>query len=466
MTSEIRDGSVKTLWWVSLPLILSFLSGLGMITVDRLFLAEYSPSALGAAASAGTAAWGLTFGGQTLANIAGVFVAQHNGAGRYKLIGQPVWQMIWLSLLLCIPFACAAIWLAPWMFKGSPMVEDQLIYYRWTMAISPLVCLTGALNGFFAGRGKTRVITCMTLLANLVNLILDPLLIFGLGGFPSLGIHGACIATGMGLGLQVILLFTLFLRPNLRKEFGTGDFSLKPKILWNCVRVGGPESLGTFLELSAWGVFYILLGNLSAVHIMVASVGQSMLMAFFWFGIGMESGIASVSGNLIGRGLYPEVRRAFYSGLKIIGLFSVFLFVMLAIANEWIVELFLKNPESLEGANALSAMSPHELQVVRSALLESCIVIAIYISIENVRNLIYGVLRASGDTLFILALSIFATWALLLIPTYQLMTIWKMPAEVSFWIWLWYAFFTTGISALRFAKGKWAEKRLFSEHSA
>jgi MATE family multidrug resistance protein len=118
MAYEISDGSVKTLWRVSLPLVLSFLSLLGMITIDRLFLAGYSAAAIGAAASAGTSAWALTFGGQCLTNIAGVFVAHHNGAGRHSQIGQPVWQMIWLSILFCIPFTAAGIWLAPLLFNG------------------------------------------------------------------------------------------------------------------------------------------------------------------------------------------------------------------------------------------------------------------------------------------------------------------------------------------------------------
>jgi MATE family multidrug resistance protein len=462
MTLDIRDGSVKTLWRVSLPLILSFLSLLGMITVDRLFLAGYSAAALGAAASAGTTAWGLTFGGQTLTNIAGVFVAQHNGAGRTKEIGQPVWQMIWLSCLFCIPYAIAAIWVAPWIFAGSPIEQEQLVYYRWTMVISPLTCLTGALNGFFSGRGQTKIITWMTLLANVVNFVLDPILIFGWGSIPSLGIHGACIATLIGSAMQVAALFYLFLKPEAREKYGTGNYVLKFKVWWDCVRIGGPEALGVVLELSAWGAFYMLFANLSTIHILVASVGQSMLMAFFWFGIGVENGISSVAGNLIGAGKKEEVRRAFYSGMKIVGVFSLALFCFLALGKDWIVDLFLKNPEGLEGAETLAALSVEQINDARLILVQSCFMIGAYVAIENVRCLLYGVLRAAGDTFFILMLSVMSTWSLLLLPTYQLMTVWKMPVSYCFWIWLWYAILTTGISYLRFAKGNWMNRTLFS----
>ncbi len=466
MAFEIKDGSMRTLWRVSLPMILSFLSLLGMITVDRLFLAGFSAAALGAAASAGTSAWAITFGGQSLTNIAGVFVAHHNGAGRYNQIGQPIWQMIWLSVLFCIPFAAAGIWLAPLLFNGSPIAQEQIEFYRWTMAISPLTCMIGALNGFFIGRGQTKVITWLTLLANLINLVLDPILIFGWGDIPSLGLAGACIATGIGLAVQLSVLFYLFLQREARQKFGTGKFAIHWNTLWSCIRVGGPESLGALLELSAWGAIYILLGNLSAIHILVASVGQSLLMAVFWFGIGMEHGISSVAGNLMGRGDILEVRRCFKSGLKIISLFSIALFGLLFVGKDWIVDLFLKDPEGLDNVGALSALTSAQILEARGYLLQSLVVIWAYLSLENIRCLLYGVLRAAGDTVFILMVSVLATWSLLLLPTYQLFTVMKLPVDVCFWVWLIYAAATTGICYLRFAKGNWNKGALFGDSSA
>lgn len=463
MDFEIKDGSVNTLWRVSLPMILSFLSALGMITVDRLFLASYSAEALGAAASAGTSAWALTFGGQALTNIAGVFVAHHNGAKRYDQIGQPVWQMVWLSLLFCIPCAAAGMWLAPLLFQGSPIAAEQIEYYRWSMGVGPLVALSGALGGFFIGRGQTQVITWLTLLANLVNLVLDPLFIFGWGIIPSLGIAGACLATWIGMCIQVVILFCLFLRKEAREKYGTGNFCLKWTILWSCVRVGGPESIAAVLELSAWGMFYILLGNLSAIHILVASVGQSILMAVFWFGIGMEHGISSVAGNLMGRGAVSEVRRVFQSGLKIVGIFSIALFAVIFVGKDWIVDLFLKSPEDLKAMSILSSLSNEQINEARNYLLQSLFFMGVYLTLENIRSLLYGLLRAAGDTLFILILSVFSTWSLLLLPTYQFFTVWKMQVDVCFLVWLEYAAATSLICYLRFAKGKWNKRALFGD---
>lgn len=460
MSLEIRDGSVKTLWTISLPLILSFLSMLGMLTVDRLFLARYSTDALSAAVSGGMTAWALTFGGQTLTNVSGIFAAQYNGSRQYSLIGKPVWQMIWLSLFFIIPFGAAAVWFAPWAFAGSPIEAEQVLYYRMTMVISPMMCLLGGLNGFFIGQGKTSVITWLTLFGNLINLVLDPLLIFGWGPIPSLGIMGACLATGIGLLCQNGVMLYLFMKKENREAFGTHHWKPDFSLIRDMVKIGAPEALAATLELGAWAAFYLLLSGLSATHILVTSVGQSILMSMFFFGIGLEQGISSVSGNLIGSNRKSEVSTAFLSGCKIVAVFGIGLMAFLWFGAEWIVDLFLKNPDNLEGAERLSSLTADELAVARDYVIKSSLVIGAYIIIENIRCLLYGVLRSAGDTFFILLVSVATTWLLLLGPTYLLMTLWKMPVDVSFWIWLTFATASTLICYGRFASGSWRERAI------
>ncbi|GAJ18568.1 unnamed protein product, partial [marine sediment metagenome] len=93
---------------------------------------------------------------------------------------------------------------------------------------------------------------------------------------------------------------------------------------------------------------------------------------------------------------------------------GIALMALFWIGGDWIVSLFLKNPENLEGGKHLSALTPEQLAEAREYVLQSCVVIGVYIVIENIRCLLYGVLRAAGDTLFILLLSVTATWSILL----------------------------------------------------
>src|SRR5271163_4406056 len=102
------EGSIRELWTISLPLMVSTLAMLFMIFTDRIFLAHYSIGALNASVNAGTLAWAFMAGLGMVTAMSEVFVAQYNGAKLPKRIGSPVWQMIWFSLFsvsLCIPLA-------------------------------------------------------------------------------------------------------------------------------------------------------------------------------------------------------------------------------------------------------------------------------------------------------------------------------------------------------------------------
>jgi MATE family multidrug resistance protein len=141
-------------------------------------------------------------------------------------------------------------------------------------------------------------------------------------------------------------------------------------------------------------------------------------------------------------------------------------FICLAFGKDWIVDLFLKDPGDIDSVGALSTLTSAQIDEARGYLLQSLIVIGAYVSIENIRCLLYGVLRAAGDTVFILILSVMSTWSLLILPTYQLFTVMKLPVYVCFWVWLLYAATTTGISYLRFTRGNWNKGALFGDKTA
>ena len=84
--TRYEEGSMKELWHISFPLMISFLSTFLMTFTDRLYLSLFSQEALSAAVSAGTMSWAPVFFFAGLAAISEVFVAQNNGANRLKEI--------------------------------------------------------------------------------------------------------------------------------------------------------------------------------------------------------------------------------------------------------------------------------------------------------------------------------------------------------------------------------------------
>lgn len=459
---DIVSGSFKELWKLSFPLMVSFLSLFVMIFVDRIFLSFYSTAALNAATSAGTFCWSFLLGWTTLASLAEVFVAQYNGSKQYKMIGEPVWQMIWLGVISFLFFIPAGLW-GGTLFYGQPSPENyELPYFNITMLFGPASVFLAALTAFFVGQGKTFIIKWLALLGNLINIILDPILIFGIKGvIPSMGINGACIATGIGIITQVVVMLSIFLNKKNSAQFNTHDWSFKFKSFKQCFRIGLPPAIFVFFELLGWAIFYWMMTQISSTHILVASICQSILLLFVFFGLGLEKGAAAVAGNLIGSNNIHLIKNVLKSGIKLIALFSAIIALFFIIYPDLLINWFFKNPQAIDTNNIqLTLFDTSELVSIKKLVKIGLIMTGIHITFEYLRWLLSGILTAAGDTMFLMFSGALCVWFFIIIPTYFFIMKPKAPVEYSFIIWIVYSICATAFSLVRFYKGKWKNKAL------
>lgn len=459
----MQSGSIRELWKVSLPLMISFLSTVAMMFIDRLFLSFYSPLALNAAASSGTLAWALIWGLCTLANMAEVFVAQYNGAKRYDKLGEPAWQMVWMGIFSIGFFAFMGS-IGAQLIYGSADSVFELDYFRWMMYSSPFFVLSSALSAFYIGQGKTQIIKWLAVLSNLVNVILDPIFIFGIKGyFPALGIKGAAIATGIGMMVQMVVLFWLVLKKKNRKKFGSGRWRFNPSAFWRITKIGMPPALFVTFELMGWAIFYTLMRMMSTQHILVASVCQSILILFLFFGLGLEKGVAAVAGNMIGAKKSDEIKKLMRSGITLILLFAVFLAIFFIAYPDPMINWFFQTPESIEGAIGMQGLTAGEIQEAKNLVRIGLIIVFFHVCFENARWLLSGILTAAGDTLFLLIAGSFSVWVFLLAPTYFFIVKTNQPITVALIVWVVYSIIGTILYLLRFYSGKWKNKVVVEE---
>lgn len=461
-TIEIQDGSLRVLWKVSSALMISFISMFAMMFADRFYLSYYSAEALSAATSAGTLFWAGNFMCVTIAAMAEVFIAQYNGSKQYGRLGEPVWQMVWFTGFSFIFFFSLASFGSHFFEKIGFMNAHEVEFYRWSNYFAPFFTLLTALSAFYIGQGKTSIIKWLGLIGNGVNIILDPLFIFGYKGIvPSMGIKGAAIATGIGAIVQVIILAFMFLSKKNKENFGTGLWRFNKSLFLKCLKVGGPPAIFVLLELIGTAAFYMMMKNLSVKHILVASIYQSILILLLFFGMGLEKGAAAVAGNLIGSKNFGEIKRVFISGLKLIAIFSLTLALFFTFYPNFFIDLFFKNPEALHGSTIV--ISPEMLIEVKTALKFAMITLVIYLTFENTRWLLCGLLTSAGDTLFLMISGVISIWLFMLVPTYFFVVVPKASIERALYIMVFYSLMSTTLLFFRFAKGKWKEKNLILE---
>jgi multidrug resistance protein, MATE family len=442
--TKFKEGSVRELWSISLPLMMSELSVMLMLFVDRLLLARYSQDAFNAAVSAGTLGWSFVFGWLILTNISEVFVAQYNGAKKYDKIAAPVWQMIWLSFASLIFFVPLSIWGGDLIYGPSEDYALQKEYLHWMLIFGPSFPLYGALTGFFVGRGKVFVITWLSIAANLINVCLDVVLIFGIEGWvPSLGVAGAAIATCGSQIFQALVLAAIFLSPASNARFNTWKYSFNSKLLKNCVRIGGPMALfGTF-EILGWAAYFLVMTWAGESYLTIAGICQSLAILFFFFGEGVGKGVAAIVGNFIGSNKSRTVYRTVRSGFKLHLLFFAILLAAFYFFADDLAAQFVHYPKE--------QLTPQFL-----ASLQICVyLVLLYLFFSWLRLVYMGVLTASGDTVFLLIAGSTSIWIFLVFPVYVGVMKYNASIETAQLITVVYSFVTCLFYYLRFHTEKW-----------
>lgn len=446
------EGSLRELSCLAFPLMLSSLSVTMMVFIDRLLLAHYSTAALNAVANAMTLGWAYLFGWLVLTGIAEVFVAQYNGAKLYQKLGEPVWQMIWLSFASILFFIPLALGVDDWFFQGENQGLERS-YLRWMFCFGPTMPLYGALCGFFIGQGKTSLVTSVAIVANLVNASLDYILIFGSEGWlRPLGVEGAAIATSGSSVFQIVVLAAVFLNRSNREKFGTGNYALRFKPLWQCIRVGLPSAAFVAIELLGWSIFYQMMAQLGEHHITVASVSQSLVILFYFFADAVSKAISAISGNLIGAQRTSIISRVIYSGIRLHLLFFGLLVFLFHAFSDQVMFYFLP------------FASPEQFDVLRESLQFCMFSICIYLLFEGFRLVFAGVLTAAGDTLFLLLGGTLSVWFLLIAPVYFLVLQEERSVEWAYAICVFYSICAGLFYFWRVWSGRWEKLSLVSTH--
>lgn len=442
--TRFKQGTVAELATLALPLTLTSFSIMLMVVVDRIFLAGYSTDAMNAATLASTFGWGLMLPMCAFCGIAEVFVAKNYGAKEEQQLATPVWQMIWVSLASILFFVPAALLLPQWLFHSSPHYALEKDYFEIMLLFAPTACAYAALAAFWIGRGRVGIIAWVAFISNLFSAGLDYLLIFGVEGWiPEMGVKGAAFATGFGGLLQTLILFVLFLAPSHRTLHGSANNRFCSETMRGCFTVGAPLACFVFLEIIGWAVFYAQMEKAGPTYLTVASISQTLFLLLNPFVEGCAKAVVALVGYLVGAqnpsGIYKVVRSIFWS-VSIMGALATVL--CLCFAGHF-----------LEGFVERGDFSSAEW-----AMMEWCMLIVVfYTAFEMLRFALAGVLTATGDTRFQLAIGSVWIWLTVTIPTQILVVEGQLPAWVAFITWNVYALSLAFINLWRFSSGRWKQ---------
>lgn len=300
--SKYKNGSFKEFLYIVIPCTVALLSGILMNSCDR-FLVSYCSYQEGLACSiAGYQATLFQVAINAFAFGSQVYVGRYFGAQEYQNIGCIVWQMIWFVLLTYPLFICFG-YLCEYIFLASTELHSLGSSYFWILVFAnPLFGLNAILAGFFIARGKTKINIIVTLLALILNLVLDVCLIFGVDNWISpMGINGAAIATVIAQFFSFSIFFYAFLRKKNDRQFKTRDFNFNFDELLKGLKISFPKSMMMVSYYIIGMMVTRVMTNEGGSYLEVVSLTIIFSMPFVIFGMGLKHGLIAIVSYLLGK---------------------------------------------------------------------------------------------------------------------------------------------------------------------
>ncbi len=432
------------------PIILGSVSFTIMMFADNAMVARTGTDAFAAIGSAGL--WSYISACFLLGVVGCVstFAAQCYGRGALDDCARYAWQGIYLS------FAAGVLGLVLWplseplfrlMGHSDEVTRLELIYFRIRLlGFLPIACISG-LAAFFQAIGRPSIPMYIGMGANVVNLGLNYVLIYGHFGAPALGIAGAAIATVASMVVQMAALLYIFLSPSMDRRFRSrAARAFDPVKLRELVRVGFPVGMIMFMDVANWGVFTsFIVGYFGSVALASHNAAINFMHLAFMPAVGINQGIAAIVGQHIGRERPDLAQARTYTALRItmVYMFSVGL-VLAVFGKPLIAACFVDDPAVLELGHTLLLLA------------------AVFQAFDAINITVSGSLRGAGDTRWMAFMTFFFAYFFFL-PLSLLMAFALKGGAVGAWISA--TVYIIGLSGLllsRFRAGHWREIRIFS----
>ena len=302
--TEFTSGSIrKAIFMLSIPMILEMLMESIFALVDIAYVSQVSVNAvatIGLTESVITLVYALAIG---LSMAATAVVARRIGEKDVQGARTAAVQAITLGILVAVVLGIIGI-LYPkeilGLMGGEPdLIEEGYGYTQFLIGGNITIVLLFMINAIFRGAGDASIAMWALVLSNGLNIILDPIFIFGLGPIPEYGVMGAGIATNIGRGTAVLFQLGILFFGWSKIKLAVQDLVLNLKVMMNLINV------------SVGGIAQFLIGTSSWVFLMriMSEFGSEVLAGYtiairvIMFTLMPSWGMSNAAATLVGQNL-------------------------------------------------------------------------------------------------------------------------------------------------------------------
>ena len=232
-------------------------------------------------------------------------------------------QAIMLGLIVVVVIGVIGGTLAPRMLgvMGAPpeVIATGSTYARIMLGGNATIVMLFLINAIFRGAGDAAIAMRVLWLANAINIVLGPCLIFGLGPFPKLGVAGAAIATNIGRGTGALFAFSRLLRPGSRVDIHLRHLRIEPEILKRLAQLAWSAAGQFLIGMGSWIAYVRILSSFGSTVIAGYTIGVRVIL----FALLPASGLANAAATMVGQALGAKKPERAEQAVKLAGMYNM-----------------------------------------------------------------------------------------------------------------------------------------------
>jgi putative MATE family efflux protein len=444
---EFTSGSIRrAVFMLSIPMILEMLMESIFAIVDIMFVSKVSVNAvatIGLTESVITLVYAVAIG---LSMAATAIVARRVGEKDLKGASNAAVQVIFLGVFVAAIISAIAI-IYPkeilGLMGGSPsLIAEGYGDTQVLLGGNVTIMLLFLINAIFRGAGDASVAMWTLVLSNGLNIILDPMFIFGFGPIPAYGVEGAAIATTIGRGTAVVFQLGVLFFGFSKIKIAVKDLALQIGVMLNLVKVslGG---IGQFLiGTSSWVFLMRIMSEFGSEVLAGYTIAIRVMMFTLMPAWGMSNAAATLVGQNLGAQKPERAEQSVWKTGKFSAIFMGFVSIIYLVFAPQIIVLFNAVPDVIEYGSLC-------LRIIAAGYI-----------FYGYGMVVINAFNGAGDTKTPTYINFVCFWLLQLPFAYLMSIIWGFGPSGVFWAITLAEVLIATIAIFWFKKGNWKKVKV------
>lgn len=336
------------------PMIIEMMMESLFAVVDAFFVGRLGAEALATVGLTESVLFIVYSVGMGISMAGTALVARRFGEKKYRQAGSTTFQLIFTGLIMALIMAGTAFYYAEDILRLMG-ASEQIISYGagYTQIIfagNIPILLLFLINGAFRGAGQPHIAMQTLWISNGLNIILDPLLIFGIGSIEGLGLEGAAWASTIGRSLGVCYQLYHLLNGKHLLKVTRINLVIRMKTIWNILKVSSGGIMQFLVDSASWIFLYRIVSSFGTEAVAGYTIAFRVIIFALLPAWGLSSAAATLVGQNLGAKKYRRAELSVWLTVKYNVIFLAVITTVFLLFGKYIAYIFSDNPDVISVA--------------------------------------------------------------------------------------------------------------------